>query len=308
MPREPWQRLKQGSKHEKPLAIAALILMQQTVPATASERKPALIRFPSGERTLGGELFLPEGKGPFPTVLFSHGSAPGMTNSYASATIAPEFTKNGWAFFMPYRRGQGLSEVQGVYIMDAVNAAKRKGPGKAEEKLLELHTTDHLDDQLAALAWLKDQDFVDDSRVATVGNSFGGIQIMLGMEEGGYCAGVNAAGAAQAWGDAAQLQARLLQAAAGADGPIFFFQASNDYDTAASLALHKTMQKAGKASEVVIYPAFGSSEADGHSLPYRGVSVWFTDALRFLNKHCQAASRRDKDTANSADTRPVERQ
>ena len=46
--------------------------------------KAKIVRFPSGDLTLGGELYLPEGDGPFPVVLYNHGSASGMKNSVAS--------------------------------------------------------------------------------------------------------------------------------------------------------------------------------------------------------------------------------
>ena len=42
----------------------------------------------------------------------------------------------------------------------------------------------------------------------------------------------------------------------------------------------------GLPSELRIFPTFGSSQRDGHSFPYRGVSVWSRDTLRFLEQHC----------------------
>ena len=209
-----------------------------------------------------------------------------MINSMASAAIAPEFTKNGWAFFMLYRRGQGLSEDQGPYIIDEIHAARRTGKGKAAEKLIELHQTNHLADQMAALAWLQQQSFVQASRIATAGNSFGGIQVVLGAEKGTYCAGVNATGAAQSWSDSEDLQNVMKHAVANASSPIFFFQAENDYDTSPSKVLSSHMKASGKTAVVKIYPPFGSSAKDGHSLPWAGVSIWFNDTLAFINKHC----------------------
>lgn len=245
-----------------------------------------IVRFNNGELTLGGELYLPEGKGPFPTVLYNHGSAPGMRNSMASAAIGSKFVQQGWAFFMPYRRGQGLSEDQGPYIMDQIKRAWWNPFDSAAQKLVELHQGDHLSDQIAALNWLRAQPFVDPARIVTAGNSFGGIQVMLGMASADYCAGINAAGAAQSWQDSKTLQALLSQAAVNARGPIFFFQAENDYDLTPSRELFAAGQAAGKEVQLKIYPRFGVSSEDGHSLPYRGVSVWFEDALNFVEEHC----------------------
>lgn len=256
--------------------------------ASIDSARPKVVRFPSGELTLGGELYLPEGGGPFPVVVYNHGSAPGMKNSVAGAAIGPKFNENGWAFFMPYRRGQGLSEDQGAYIMDEINAAWWNPFESAAEKLVEMHEGAQLDDQIAAVTWLRKQPFVDSNRIATAGNSFGGIQVMLGMAKVEYCAGINAAGAAQYWGDSDELQELLKRAAVAANGPIFFFQAENDYDVAPSKVLLNTMKNSGKLAKIKIYPVFGSGEEEGHSLPYRGVSIWFEDALQFINEHCNS--------------------
>ena len=48
--------------------------------------------------------------------------------------------------------------------------------------MVRLLVTDHLNDQLAALAWLRTQSFVDPDRVAVAGNSFGGIEVVLGAD------------------------------------------------------------------------------------------------------------------------------
>src|SRR5690606_29397775 len=115
-----------------------------------------------------------------------------------------------------------LSEDQGTYIMEEISDAKWFLFESAEEKLVELHKKDHLNDQMAALEWLRTQPFVDNTRIATVGNSFGGIQVMLGMGRADYCAGVNASGAAQSWADSQELRELLRSAATVARAPVFF--------------------------------------------------------------------------------------
>lgn len=274
------------SEMKKIILLLAIGLFCMTSWAVEVEPNPTIVTFSNGALTLRGELFLPQGNGPFPVVLYNHGSAPKMQNSVASAAIGLEFVKHGWAFFMPYRRGQGLSEEQGSYIMDEVNSARLLSWDAAVEKMVELQKTDHLSDQMAALSWLKKQDFIQSQRIATMGNSFGGIQVVLGVEKGAYCAGVNASGAAQSWNDSLALQNIMKKAVANANSPIFFFQAQNDYDLAPSKVLSSHMNKSGKESEIKIYPAFGSSPKEGHRLPWAGVSVWFNDALTFIDKHC----------------------
>jgi len=59
------------------------------------------VTFPSGEITLHGVLYKPEGTGPFPAVIYNHGSAPGMMSKEAFAALGPVFTSHGWVFFGP---------------------------------------------------------------------------------------------------------------------------------------------------------------------------------------------------------------
>ena len=49
---------------------------------------------------------------------------------------------------------------------------------------------------MTALDWLKQQVFVQNDRIATMGNSFGGIEVILAMAGDHYFAGVNASGGA----------------------------------------------------------------------------------------------------------------
>jgi dipeptidyl aminopeptidase/acylaminoacyl peptidase len=120
-----------------------------------------------------------------------------------------------------------------------------------------------------------------------MGNSFGGVETVLGAEQGGYCAGVDASGAAESWDRAPSLQNRLLLAVEHAKSPIFFFQAENDYSLAPSRTLYAAMKESHESSQIRIYPPYGSSPQQGHSFAYRGASVWFEDVLRFLEANCK---------------------
>jgi dipeptidyl aminopeptidase/acylaminoacyl peptidase len=63
--------------------------------------------------------------------------------------------------------------------------------------MTKLLQTDHLQDQLAALEWLASQAFVRADRIAVAGNSFGGVEAILGAAHGTYCAVVDASGGAE---------------------------------------------------------------------------------------------------------------
>lgn len=211
-----------------------------------------------------------------------------MLSAEAFEALGPVFASHGWVFFGPYRRGQGLSASAGPYIGDEIAAAKKNGGITAgAATMVRLLQTDHLDDQLAALAWLRAQSFVNPDRIAVAGNSFGGIEAVLGAERAPYCAAVDSSGAAQSWAEAPEVQALMTRAVRNSRAPIFFFQAENDYDLSPSRALSAAMKDAGKEFEIKIYPPFGKSAQDGHSFGYFGGSVWGVDVFRFLEQHCR---------------------
>jgi carboxymethylenebutenolidase len=268
--------IKHGS-----VLLFALLLSSSIPPA------PDIVTFPSGDLTLRGLLFKPEGTGPFPAVVYNHGSAPGMLSNDAFEALGPAFASHGWVFFGPYRRGQGLSASAGAYIGDQIAAASKQGGTSAgAATMVRLLTTDHLDDQLAALTWLRKQRFVQPHRIAVAGNSFGGVETVLGAERETYCAAIDSAGGAQSWEQAPELQAVMTRAVRNSTAPIFFFQAANDYDLSPSKTLSAAMKDAGKTYEMKIYPPFGKSTQDGHTFGYFGSSIWIDDVLRFLEQHC----------------------
>jgi carboxymethylenebutenolidase len=282
MPRSPTRLL--------PLALSLIALAAMAGYAAGGESAGLTgetVEFQSGDKTLHGLLYKPVGSGPFPALLYNHGSAPGLLSNEAFESIAPALVKRGWAFFAPYRRGQGLSTDAGPYIGDEISRAKATGGLPAAEQIMvQLLSTDHLQDQMAALAWLKSQSFIKADKIAVMGNSFGGIEAVLGAAQGGYCAAVDAAGGAESWDVAPSLQESMKTAVKKSRTPIFFLQAENDYDVTPSRTLYEAMRLAGGTAQIRIYHAFGSSKADGHSFAYRGVTIWKSDVLDFLHRHC----------------------
>lgn len=265
----------------------------QSPPPPSAQSPPAqveIVQFPSGKSTLGGNLYRPIGPGPFPAVLYNHGSAEGMLSDTASKAMGPLYAARGWIFFMPYRRGQGLSAAAGPYIGDEIERAEKEG-GRAQAvgTMLRLLTTDHLDDQLAALAWLKQQSFVQANRIAVAGQSFGGIETVLGARAYPYCAAVDASGGAMSWKEAPELHDVMKEAVRHAQAPIFFFQAENDFDLGPSRDLYKETIAAGKPARLQIYPAYGKTNFDGHSFTWLGSSIWFADVFGFIQTNCAPA-------------------
>jgi carboxymethylenebutenolidase len=251
----------------------------------ASSAGGEIVTFPSGALTLHGVVYKPNRVGPFPVILWNHGSY--QAPMVAFDELGPTFVAHGWAFFGPFRRGHGLSASAGPYILDEIDRAGRTGGLRAKvATTMRLLTGDHLDDQLAAYTWIKEQPFVLPDRIAVGGNSFGGIETVLGGERVSYCAAADGAGAAQSWDLASELRDALVRAARNSRAPTFFFQAENDYDLAPSRALVSAMREAGKIADIKIYPPFGVSRADGHNFAWHGSSVWGDEVIAFLERHC----------------------
>lgn len=270
-------------------AVAALLLcgtgaVSENTPSRVAAQE---VTFPSGKLTLHGFLYKASSSGPLPAILWNHGSEqlPGRLPQ-----LAEFFIGNGYVFFIPHRRGQGRSSDAGPYVMDALRQeSESKGSAARSRKLVEMMEI-QLQDQLAALAYLRSQPFVDAKRIAVMGCSFGGIQTLLAAESApDIRAAVDFAGAAQSWQSSPELRARMFKAAGNAKVPVFFIQAEGDYDLTPSRELAKQMEKAGKPIEVRIYPRFGTGHQENHEFCVHGVGVWGPDVLGFVEKAFVAA-------------------
>jgi dienelactone hydrolase len=244
-------------------------------PALAAER----VTYVNAELTLGGLLWKPAGNGPFPAVIWNHGSEqlPGATQSNPLAAAA--LSAQGYVVLVPLRRGQGFSE--GTWIVDATNAV---APDKRPALIARLHTTEQLSDQFAGLAYLRALPYVDGLRVAVAGWSYGGIQAVLGAgsSSAGYAAAVVFTPASQSWDGNPDLQAAMLEAATTATIPFLFIQAENDYSLVPTRALTDAIVAGGGRATRHIYPAFGSTSQDGHEFAVRGSDSWGPEVFAFL--------------------------
>jgi carboxymethylenebutenolidase len=302
--------------------------------ARAQSRAPDTVYFSIDETDYAAEIYLPEGAGPFPTVVYNHGGAPGFVDARAFAEIGPVFAERGWAFFAPYRQGaagaadadaaiaaarssavrDALPELAGLVLVALVLAvvltrnrplwiraavgvvALGIAPGgyyvvarsAGATAMIGLLETVRLTDHLAAVSWLRQQSFVDPYRIATLGNSHGGIVTLFAAENSEYCAAVDAAGAAQSWGKSTDLRRRLAQAARTSRSPVLFIQAENDYSTEPSRILSREVENGGEYSARILYPAFGESADEGHAFAWRGGEIWADDVIDFLGRFCGA--------------------
>lgn len=103
-----------------PFCLALFLLLSlsapgQVTPSLASQT----VEFTSGRLRLKAYFWKPAGRGPFPAVLFNHGSGgadpdhtAGMPITQSANELAPFFIKHGYAFLYPLRRGHGPSASQ----------------------------------------------------------------------------------------------------------------------------------------------------------------------------------------------------
>jgi len=138
---------------------------------------------------------------------------------------------------------------------------------------------------VAALAWLKEQPFVDSNRVVVSGCSYGGIQTLITAEKGlGVKAFIPFAPGAMSFANVA-LRERMEQCVKNCQTPMLLLQAQNDYSTGPSEILAPLLKSKGSPSHSTIYPAFGHTNQHGHgafACWSLGTEQWGAEVLEFI--------------------------
>src|SRR6516162_1841141 len=191
--------------------VGLFLLLGRPGTATAQLKAEEVV-FESAGRELHGFLWKPDGNGPFPAMVWNHGSErfPG-----SQPALARFYTAHSYVFFVPHRRGQGRSP--GDYIQDLVEQAP---PGERGRRMVELQQAE-VDDVIAGLNYVKSQPFVDSARIAVSGCSYGGIQtLLIGERDLGVKALVPFAPGAMSWEQNLPLRDLLIHAVDRAKAPI----------------------------------------------------------------------------------------
>jgi dienelactone hydrolase len=273
--------------------LLALLFPAVSLAHSSPSSVPQTVEIPSGNLRLKAFLWKPAGPGPFPAVLFNHGSGgadanhtAGLTMAQAAENLGPLFVKHGYAFLYLFRRGHGLSADQAPFMQDLLHREEAaKGKEARQHLQFILVTTDHLDDVLAALSFLKNIPGIDSHRIAVAGHSFGGQLTLLAAErDSSVRAAVTFGAAAGSWERSSELRERLLAAVRKTTAPILFVQAENDYSIAPSRALGEELERLHKPYLVKIYPAIGKSPDDGHNVLYLAIPQWEADVFPFLDQ------------------------
>lgn len=285
----------QGARNLCSLALALYGMVAEVSDVRSQEgsmasRSPAIapvqgedVVFESNGHKLHGCVVKPIGRGPFPAVIFNHGSERDPIRCGPPA-LARMYQARGFLFFAFQRLGHSPSP--GAYIVDVqTSIATNTSEAEYYQRVVELHESYNLDVQ-DAVRWIMARPDVDPRRVVMAGISYGGIQTLLTAERGlGVRAFVAFAPAAMSWRNTT-LRERLKRAVERAKAPIFLAQAANDYSVGPLDTLGAIINAKDPPNLAKLYPAFGATSGLGHAgfatFP-RGIAIWRDDVLGFID-------------------------
>jgi dienelactone hydrolase len=255
------------------------LMAQESVPPTTGEQEQEVRRdfrttleethsqysevvYHNADPHLTGMLYLPPGKGPFPVMIYNHDSS---NNLRHYPWLVRTFVVRGLALFIPWRCGAGLSK----------DSSRAISPGQGAVSFLQQQELDVED----AVAWVKTQPWADTTRMAMMGNSYGGIMTVLSAtHRNGIRAFIPTAPGALSWEGQKAVREMLMQAVHQATAPMFIFQAANDKTVQPTLVLFKELTVAGLPGESKIFPA----DPTGHGFGCMNPTGWSDDVFRFL--------------------------
>jgi dienelactone hydrolase len=230
---------------------------------------------------LEATLYLPAGDGPFPVVVYSHGSTAGgaipRTQTEKPWGFAEYLNHKGIAMLAPMRRGRGQSGGSYKEGYECTGEGVEKGIDYAAASLN------------ATFAYLREQEWADPGRVVLTGHSRGGLLSVVYAADNpeGVLGIINFSGGWVAENCRAPAGRDLnvpLFAGAGAEAtvPALFLYASPDWfytDDAIESYAH-AYEEAGGEVEFEFFQL--ADAADGHLMFFRNWRLWMPYTDRFL--------------------------
>lgn len=253
--------------------------------------------YKSGTLNIEAYLYKPQGNGPFPLVIYNHGSRDGSERTEVPCKyIAAVLQANGFAVLVPERRGYGKSDGQ--------TYGEEVGGDRGDRMMQRFH--EEATDVLAGLDYLKNAagagsrierrtataatHLIDFNRVVIMGWSHGGVvSLLAASERHEFIALVNQAGGSLTWNSSPTLQRELPAVAKRIKVPALCMDAENDATTNSVKTVGLAIKASGEPEQTIIYPAFTptsnpSDVAPGHLIFAQGVSIWQDDLFKFLKR------------------------
>src|SRR5579864_592109 len=179
--------------------------------------------YPSGKLKIEAYVYKPEGAGPFPVVIYNHGSRAGHEREERPfAYVGEMLAHSGYVVVVPERRGYGKSD--GPTFGETVG--EDRGPRFVRR------VQEETDDVLAAVEFVKTLPYVDSARMGVMGWSFGGItSVFAASRTEAFRVVIDQAGAALTWDRSPEMQKALKEAAGKIRAPLLGMVAENDRTT-----------------------------------------------------------------------------
>jgi dienelactone hydrolase len=233
-------------------------------------------------------LFRPSGPGPFPLLVFNHGSTglgrdpARFTRTYWSFPLADDFVRRGWMVAFPQRRGRGRSD--GLY--DEGFDPDRSRGYTCDAPVALAGAERALADVAAAVAALRRRDDVAAGPILIGGQSRGGaLAVAFAGRHPDLVRGVvNVVGGwlGEACGSADEVNATLFRVGGGFPGPTLWLYGHHDpyYSVAHSRRNFEAFRAAGGTGDFL---AFDVPSGVGHAVGwYR--ELWQEPVGRFLDR------------------------
>jgi len=238
--------------------------------------------YPSGKLEIEAYVYKPEGAGPFPVVIYNHGSRIARDKEEMPFVYVGEMlTHSRYMVVVPERRGYGKSD--GETFGEAV--------GEDRGQRFVARVEEETDDVLAAVEFAETLPYADTTRMGVMGWSFGGIlSVFAASRSSALHVVVDQAGAALTWNRSPAMQRALKDAAGKIHVPLLGMVAENDATTESVKAVVREAEKHGAIAKLIVYPAFAPREsqgiAPGHMIfGKEGWRIWETDVQAFLGEY-----------------------
>ena len=254
-------------------------------PALQADSDYSTIFYNNRDLKIEAYFYKPEGAGPFPLVVYNHGSRAGRERQEVPFRYVADVLKaSGYAVLVPERRGYGKSDGQ-TFTEEVGNDVASKMMRRFREEA---------SDVLAGLDHVRQFHSIDPARVAIthvaiMGWSHGGVvSIIAASERRDFTALVDQAGGALTWSRSPTLRTELPAAARKIGIAALCMGAQNDATTDAVKEVGDAIKSAGSWEKTIIYPPFTPTTNPGNIAPghlifsSQGISIWQSDLLSFL--------------------------